>query len=155
MIDVSRRCKLIFCYCKPTGTIFTIVLLMRALDAIKYQDETNKHLSKLSQVDPARRGYYNDLCKKFALENAIENYWKQTNNVCFHFYYFFHYSTLVFFVITYIFNVCKDVTASIAVSRIIRLVVTHVLNSFPFLFPFARSLFCSLVLSYCCSISSL
>ncbi|KXJ18539.1 geranylgeranyl transferase type-2 subunit alpha isoform X2 [Exaiptasia diaphana] len=62
-------------------TIFTIVLLMRALDALTYQDETNKYLTKLCQVDPSRRGYYDDLCKKFALENAIEKYWKETNNI--------------------------------------------------------------------------
>ncbi|KAK3747037.1 hypothetical protein QZH41_017815 [Actinostola sp. cb2023] len=62
-------------------TIITIVLLMRALDSLKYQDETEQYLIKLSLVDPYRREYYDDLGKKFRLENAIERYWQQANNV--------------------------------------------------------------------------
>jgi len=64
-----------------TGTIFTIVLLMRALDALKYKDETGNYLSKLCEVDPYRQGYYKDLQMKYSLENAIEKYLTEQSNV--------------------------------------------------------------------------
>jgi geranylgeranyl transferase type-2 subunit alpha len=57
--------------------MLTIVLLMRALDPLTYQDKTEDYLKKLSKVDECRREYYNDLRKKFRLENAIEKYWKR------------------------------------------------------------------------------
>ena len=43
------------------GTMLTMVLLMRALDPLKHEQETNLFLEKLVQVDGFRKGYYRDL----------------------------------------------------------------------------------------------
>ena len=45
------------------GTMLTMVLLMRALDPLSHEKETESYLEKLSQVDCYRRGYYKDLSK--------------------------------------------------------------------------------------------
>ena len=45
------------------GTMLTMVLLMRALDPLSHEKETELYLEKLSQVDCYRRGYYKDLSK--------------------------------------------------------------------------------------------
>ncbi|RMX40363.1 hypothetical protein pdam_00017495 [Pocillopora damicornis] len=55
-------------------TMLTMVLLMRALDPLSHEKETELYLEKLSQVDCYRQGYYKDLKRKFKLENAIERH---------------------------------------------------------------------------------
>lgn len=55
-------------------TMLTMVLLMRALDPLSHEKETELYLEKLSQADCYRRGYYKDLKRKFKLENAIERH---------------------------------------------------------------------------------
>uniref|UniRef100_A0A8C5LJW8 Geranylgeranyl transferase type-2 subunit alpha n=1 Tax=Leptobrachium leishanense TaxID=445787 RepID=A0A8C5LJW8_9ANUR len=51
--------------------LLTIILLMRALDPLFYEKETLSYFDILKVVDPMRSGYYNDLCSKFQMENAI------------------------------------------------------------------------------------
>lgn len=46
-----------------TGTLLTIVLLMRAVDPLKYEAETMNYLSKLEVVDKTRQQYYKDMSK--------------------------------------------------------------------------------------------
>ncbi|KAJ7374528.1 hypothetical protein OS493_004866 [Desmophyllum pertusum] len=53
-------------------TMLTMVLLMRALDPLLHEQETDLYLEKLTQVDCYRQGYYKDLRRKFRLENTIE-----------------------------------------------------------------------------------
>ena len=43
--------------------MLTMVLLMRALDPLLHEEETNLYLEKLTQVDCYRQGYYKDLSK--------------------------------------------------------------------------------------------
>ena len=45
------------------GTMLTMVLLMRALDPLLHEKETDLYLEKLTQVDCYRQGYYKDLSK--------------------------------------------------------------------------------------------
>ncbi|XP_053323849.1 geranylgeranyl transferase type-2 subunit alpha [Spea bombifrons] len=51
--------------------LLTIILLMRALDPLSYQKESISYFDTLKAVDPMRSGYYDDLCSKFQVENAI------------------------------------------------------------------------------------
>ena len=39
----------------------TMTLLMRALDPLQYEQETEEYLEKLAEVDSYRKGYYKDL----------------------------------------------------------------------------------------------
>lgn len=55
-------------------TMLTMVLLMRALNPLSHEKETEVYLEKLTQVDCYRKGYYKDLQRKFKLENAIERH---------------------------------------------------------------------------------
>lgn len=55
-------------------TMLTMVLLMRALDPLKHGQETELYLESLTQVDCYRQGYYEDLRRKFRVENAIERH---------------------------------------------------------------------------------
>ncbi|KAK2550991.1 Geranylgeranyl transferase type-2 subunit alpha [Acropora cervicornis] len=57
-------------------TMLTMVLLMRALDPLVYEQETDFYLEKLVEVDGFRKGYYKDLRRKFKLENVIERHRK-------------------------------------------------------------------------------
>ena len=43
--------------------MLTMVLLMRALDPLLHEKETDLYLGKLTQVDCYRQGYYKDLSK--------------------------------------------------------------------------------------------
>ena len=43
--------------------MLTMVLLMRALDPLLHEQETDLYLEKLVQVDACRQGYYRDLSK--------------------------------------------------------------------------------------------
>ena len=43
--------------------MLTMVLLMRALDPLLHEKETDLYLEKLTQVDCYRQGYYKDLSK--------------------------------------------------------------------------------------------
>ena len=43
--------------------MLTMVLLMRALDPLLHEQETDLYLEKLTQVDCYRQGYYRDLSK--------------------------------------------------------------------------------------------
>ena len=43
--------------------MLTMVLLMRALDPLLHEQETDLYLEKLKEVDSFRQGYYNDLSK--------------------------------------------------------------------------------------------
>ena len=54
-----------------SGTMLTMVLLMRALDPLVYEQETDFYLEKLVEVDGFRKGYYKDLSKYISL--TIEN----------------------------------------------------------------------------------
>ncbi|XP_063313228.1 geranylgeranyl transferase type-2 subunit alpha [Pelobates fuscus] len=51
--------------------LLTIILLMRALDPLSYEKECLSYFDILKAVDPMRSGYYDDLCSKFQMENAI------------------------------------------------------------------------------------
>ncbi|KAM8960600.1 geranylgeranyl transferase type-2 subunit alpha [Pelodytes ibericus] len=51
--------------------LLTIILLMRALDPLYYEKESLSYFDTLKTVDPMRSGYYDDLCSKFQVENAI------------------------------------------------------------------------------------
>ncbi|CAH3130023.1 unnamed protein product [Porites lobata] len=55
-------------------TMLTMVLLMRALDPLKLEQGTETYLESLTQVDCYRQGYYEDLRRKFRVENAIERH---------------------------------------------------------------------------------
>ena len=44
-----------------SGVLLTIILLMRALDPLKYEKEALEYLDKLLQVDSMRANYYKDL----------------------------------------------------------------------------------------------
>ncbi|XP_013402007.1 geranylgeranyl transferase type-2 subunit alpha-like [Lingula anatina] len=52
--------------------LLTIMLLMRAIDPLKYLKETLEHIDTIIKVDPCRTNYYKDLRSKFLIENAIE-----------------------------------------------------------------------------------
>lgn len=43
--------------------MLTMVLLMRALDPLWHEQETDLYLEKLKEVDSFRQGYYSDLSK--------------------------------------------------------------------------------------------
>ena len=45
------------------GTMLTMVLLVRALNPLSHEKETEVYLEKLTQVDCYRKGYYKDLSK--------------------------------------------------------------------------------------------
>ncbi|XP_067086780.1 geranylgeranyl transferase type-2 subunit alpha isoform X3 [Osmerus mordax] len=51
--------------------LLTIILLMRALDPLGYEQETLAHFQTLKVVDSMRSAYYSDLCSKFMIENTI------------------------------------------------------------------------------------
>ncbi|XP_038070452.1 geranylgeranyl transferase type-2 subunit alpha-like [Patiria miniata] len=51
--------------------LLTIILLMRAIDPLKYEAETLRYFETLLQTDPRRAGYFRDLRSKFVIENAI------------------------------------------------------------------------------------
>ena len=53
--------------------MLTMVLLMRALDPLVYEQETDFYLEKLVEVDGFRKGYYKDLSKYMSLttENQV------------------------------------------------------------------------------------
>ncbi|XP_006811905.1 geranylgeranyl transferase type-2 subunit alpha-like [Saccoglossus kowalevskii] len=51
--------------------LLTVVLLMRALDPVKHQEQTLEYIETLKKVDSYRINYYNDLRSKFIIENAI------------------------------------------------------------------------------------
>ncbi|XP_068127555.1 geranylgeranyl transferase type-2 subunit alpha [Hyperolius riggenbachi] len=51
--------------------LLTIILLMRALDPLLYEEESLCCFDTLKAVDPMRSGYYDDLRSKFQMENAI------------------------------------------------------------------------------------
>ncbi|GIX80228.1 geranylgeranyl transferase type-2 subunit alpha [Caerostris darwini] len=54
-------------------TLFTCVLLMRALNNPKFQREIEDFMEKLTVVDASRKNYYKDLGSKFTIEDTIEN----------------------------------------------------------------------------------
>ncbi|XP_069817775.1 geranylgeranyl transferase type-2 subunit alpha isoform X2 [Dendropsophus ebraccatus] len=51
--------------------LLTIILLMRALDPLLYENESLRYFDTLKIVDPMRCGYYDDLRSKFQMENGI------------------------------------------------------------------------------------
>uniref|UniRef100_I3J433 Geranylgeranyl transferase type-2 subunit alpha n=1 Tax=Oreochromis niloticus TaxID=8128 RepID=I3J433_ORENI len=51
--------------------LLTIILLMRALDPLGYEQEMLAHFRTLKEVDSMRSAYYSDLCSKFMIENTI------------------------------------------------------------------------------------
>lgn len=53
------------------GCLLTIILLMRALDPLGYEQEMLAHFRTLKEVDSMRSAYYSDLCSKFMIENTI------------------------------------------------------------------------------------
>ncbi|KAG8187795.1 hypothetical protein JTE90_025833 [Oedothorax gibbosus] len=59
---------------EPNGkwTIFTCVLLMRALNNAKFQKEIESFMKNLTEVDVSRKNYYNDLGSKFVIEDVLE-----------------------------------------------------------------------------------
>lgn len=46
----------------------TMTLLMRALDPLQYEQETEEYLEKLAEVDSYRKGYYKDLGKSLNIQ---------------------------------------------------------------------------------------
>lgn len=57
---------------KNKWPLLTCVLLMKALDGVKYRAEIQQFLAELEAVDPMRRRYYSDLGSKFSAEGVIE-----------------------------------------------------------------------------------
>ena len=55
-----------------SGTMLTIVLLMRALDPLKHEVDTEKYLEKLSEIDHYRKEYYRDLGKQYSVAFYME-----------------------------------------------------------------------------------
>lgn len=53
-------------------TLFTSVLLMRALNDQKFKSEISEYMKQLMIVDSTRKNYYQDLGSKFTIENEIE-----------------------------------------------------------------------------------
>ncbi|XP_032094274.1 geranylgeranyl transferase type-2 subunit alpha-like, partial [Thamnophis elegans] len=51
--------------------LLTIILLMRALDPLVYEQETLRYFSALKAADPMRSSYLNDLRSKFLIENSV------------------------------------------------------------------------------------
>ena len=51
-----------------SGVLLTIILLMRALDPLKYEKETIEYLDKLLLVDEMRTNYYKDLSELFPVK---------------------------------------------------------------------------------------
>ncbi|KAJ6653035.1 hypothetical protein lerEdw1_010121 [Lerista edwardsae] len=51
--------------------LLTIILLMRALDPLVYEQETLSYFATLKAADPMRSAYLDDLRSKFLLENSI------------------------------------------------------------------------------------
>lgn len=54
-------------------TLFTSVLLMRALNDIKFQEKTREYMKSLKEIDPSRKNYYNDFESKIVIEDYIES----------------------------------------------------------------------------------
>ncbi|KAG8141012.1 hypothetical protein E2320_003627 [Naja naja] len=51
--------------------LLTIILLMRALDPLVYEQETLRYFTALKAADPMRSSYLNDLRSKFLIENSV------------------------------------------------------------------------------------
>lgn len=60
-------------------TLLTSALLMRAIDATSYHEQSLAHLVKLEQVDALRRGYYKDLAQRWTMELALAK-WPQSSH---------------------------------------------------------------------------
>ncbi|XP_062124095.1 geranylgeranyl transferase type-2 subunit alpha [Drosophila sulfurigaster albostrigata] len=52
-------------------TLLTSALLMRAIDPSKYHEQSLANLIKLEQVDALRKGYYEDLARRWTMEEAL------------------------------------------------------------------------------------
>lgn len=50
------------------GTLFTCILLMRALNDVKFQDTIREYMGHLKEIDITRKNYYNDLGKSVKTE---------------------------------------------------------------------------------------
>uniref|UniRef100_A0A1L8DUF8 Geranylgeranyl transferase type-2 subunit alpha n=1 Tax=Nyssomyia neivai TaxID=330878 RepID=A0A1L8DUF8_9DIPT len=55
-------------------TLLTAALLMRAIDRKTYHTKAIEYLRKLQDVDSLRKGYYQDLASKWAIEQVIEKW---------------------------------------------------------------------------------
>lgn len=55
-------------------TLLTAALLMRAVDRKEHHSKTVEFLKKLEEVDPMRKGYYQDLGSKWNLENKLDEW---------------------------------------------------------------------------------
>ncbi|XP_070810104.1 geranylgeranyl transferase type-2 subunit alpha isoform X1 [Pituophis catenifer annectens] len=51
--------------------LLTIILLMRALDPLVYEQETLRYFAALKAADPMRSSYLDDLRSKFLIENSV------------------------------------------------------------------------------------
>lgn len=54
-------------------TLFTCILLMRALNDVKFQQTIREYMKQLKESDSARKNYYNDLESKIVIEDYIED----------------------------------------------------------------------------------
>ncbi|XP_071959036.1 geranylgeranyl transferase type-2 subunit alpha-like isoform X2 [Antedon mediterranea] len=61
--------------------VFTIIQLMRSLDPLRYESETDGHVNVLLKSDPYRANYFHDLRSRFCIENAILRAETAGNNV--------------------------------------------------------------------------
>ncbi|KAH8358629.1 hypothetical protein KR093_001295 [Drosophila rubida] len=52
-------------------TLLTSALLMRAIDPMQYHEQSLANLIKLQQVDALRKGYYEDLARRWTMEEAL------------------------------------------------------------------------------------
>ncbi|KAH8312868.1 hypothetical protein KR044_013385 [Drosophila immigrans] len=52
-------------------TLLTSALLMRAIEPIKYHEQSLDNLIKLQKVDALRKGYYEDLAQRWTMEEAL------------------------------------------------------------------------------------
>uniref|UniRef100_A0A7G3AW09 Geranylgeranyl transferase type-2 subunit alpha n=1 Tax=Lutzomyia longipalpis TaxID=7200 RepID=A0A7G3AW09_LUTLO len=55
-------------------TLLTAALLMRAIDRKAYHTRALEYMRKLQEVDSLRRGYYQDLGSKWAVEQVLEQW---------------------------------------------------------------------------------
>eukprot|EP00058_Branchiostoma_floridae_P021958 XP_002607448.1 hypothetical protein BRAFLDRAFT_276668 [Branchiostoma floridae] len=61
--------------------ILSVVLLMRAIDPITYQEQTLQYVDKLTSLDSYRRNYYSDLSSRFLIENTVMQSEEGTNKL--------------------------------------------------------------------------
>ena len=69
-VEVYKLCMLVYRY-YITGVLLTLVLLMKAIDSLKFEHIINERLIELRQIDSKRSSYYGDLRSRYQIENSL------------------------------------------------------------------------------------